>query len=102
MKKVMLTKAEVEALESAVRNSDDDKQSIVAWKVTDLFTHDEEPLNRMPLETIIKALYVGYEIEQSPEDLARDFYNSVVIHGNGHIIRHTLNLLNIKISGINC
>jgi hypothetical protein len=102
MNKVMLTKTEAEALESALEVNGGDKANVVHWHAQDLWDSKRAPLNNLDLDTICRALYVGFEIEASPEDNAREFYNEVVVHGYGYIIRHTLNLLNIKISGINC
>jgi hypothetical protein len=110
--KVILTKEQAEALESAKSIQIEegyDLSNIVAWKVNDLFSHDEEALNQLELDTLIKALYVGYEVEKSPEEKVRDYYHSIIETNTTPImnikiatIEKTLDLLGIKIKGVNC
>lgn len=59
-------------------------------------------------EAYFKALTIGYEVEQTPEDKVRDYYRTVQgFFPNSHAaqeadaIVNTLNLLNIKIPGVN-
>lgn len=114
MKKAFLTKEQAAALESALRSSQEhgsDKSTIIAWKVQEIFSGDEAPLNEVDLDTFIRALYVGYEIEKSSEEKLADIYknhkgrpsikpawNEGVTKG----IELTLKTLNIKVPGINC
>lgn len=72
-------------------------------------------LNGLPLETFISALYIGYEIEKSPEDNLRDYFEKVkddrrfsgiypaqrFRDGKMEGIHATLNILGIKIEGVN-
>lgn len=109
MDKVMLTQEEVKALESALTLSDGDKAHVVQWRATELFDGERAPLNEMDLNTVCRALYVGYEVEESPEDKILKFYKSLdtrrEFSADWHVslaITKTLNLLNIKIKGINC
>lgn len=63
-----------------------------------------EHINKLPLDTLIRALYIGYEVEQSPEDRVREYYETVVrMHYTSprDAIRETLNLLNKQIEGVN-
>lgn len=63
---------------------------------------------------ILKALVNGYEVEQTPEDKVRDYYNHITPDGwefkgdandpvyiERRAIRTTCILLNIKINGVN-
>lgn len=52
------------------------------------------------LETLMNALVNGFEVEETPEEKVREYY----AHNNGearNIIKITLNMLNIKIEGVN-
>lgn len=112
MGKVMLKKAEAEALEIAIKTAITHgvgKTDIIEWKVNDLFSGDEEPLNRLDLDTIIRALYVGYEVESGPEEKVLEYYQSLYtgreFSAEWHkavAITKTLDLLNVQIQGINC
>ena len=73
----------------------------------EVFSASYDELNAIDLDTLIRALYIGYEVEQTPEDKVRDYYNSHLRtdlssdHYTKKAIVVTLNLLNIKISGVN-
>lgn len=102
MKKIQISKEEAVALESVLEVNDGDKASVVHWHARELWTENRSCLNDLDLDTICTALYVGYEIEPCPEDKVLDFYE--VNAKNHHIeyaVRHTLNLLNIQVKGIN-
>jgi hypothetical protein len=69
-----------------------------------------KPLNGLDLDTLIQALYYGYEIEKSPEDKVREYYEGYetctpelagMYAGIREGVRQTLNLLGIKIEGVN-
>lgn len=57
--------------------------------------------------TIAKALVIGYEVEQTPEDKVRNYYDECSRSADEGIrnerfgIRNTLNILGIKIEGVN-
>lgn len=57
-------------------------------------------------ETFLKALVNGYEVEETPEDKVRYYYMKQsrigdLIDSTDYAIRHVLDLLGIKIEGIN-
>jgi hypothetical protein len=118
--KVVLTKEQAGALESAKRTQRDngyDLSEISAWKAKEeLFAGDEEPLNHISLETLNIALYLGYEVEPSPEDKlakiykeAQFFYKKHIANSSGSYhagqlegIQIALDLFNIRVKGVNC
>lgn len=67
------------------------------------------------LDTLIRALYIGYEVEQTPEDKVKEYYSNLIrlrnesptpaisgdLYGKMDAVKKVLNLLNIKISGVN-
>jgi 1,2-phenylacetyl-CoA epoxidase catalytic subunit len=67
----------------------------------------------MDEETLIKALYIGYEVKETPEDKVREYFKTTANSqgnsqyevgynlGSRNAIMETLNLLNIKIEGVN-
>jgi hypothetical protein len=56
-------------------------------------------------DTLLNALVNGYEIEKSPEDKVREYYRSLWSENRYDkpqlAIRKTLNLLGIKVPGVN-
>lgn len=79
-------------------------------------TEKYEPLNDLTTEELAKALINGYEVEKSPEERLRDYYEylkdgeeSVVRYGGSgaqlrqgwQSVETTLDTLGIKIEGIN-
>lgn len=58
------------------------------------------------IETLMRALVIGYQVEQTPEERVREFYESFNAEIMEHVyartaIRSTLALLGITIEGIN-
>jgi hypothetical protein len=100
MNKVMISKDEAVALESALEVNGGDKANVVHWHAQDLWDGKRAPLNDLDLDTVCTALYVGFEIEASPEENVLAYYitNSL----NASVIEDVLDLLNIEIKGINC
>jgi argonaute-like protein implicated in RNA metabolism and viral defense len=118
MEKVLLSKEEAAALVSAFEISGGDKANVIHWHSQNIWDGDRAPLNELDLDTVCRALYVGYEIEAGPEEKVLDYFlkgqkikdefiasenpNSAYIVGNLDGVKDTLNLLNIQIKGINC
>jgi len=113
MEKVMLSKEEAAALESALEVNGGDKASVVHWHAQNLWDGKRQVLNDQDLDLIIRALYVGYEIEPGPEEKLKSHYVEQAAfkkkypnaeYHSGHMdgIRVTLDLFNIQIQGINC
>lgn len=74
------------------------------------------PMNNMPFDELATALYVGYEIKKTPEQLVREYYEELTedyMESTRHSIaeitaaakrtavRSTLKKLDIKIEGVN-
>ncbi|SDM18224.1 hypothetical protein [Bacillus sp. OK048] len=110
MEKVMISKEEAAALESALEVNGGDRANVSQYHgVNGLWTDKREALNNIDLETLNVALYVGYEIEPGPEDKILEYYHSLDTSREfssewqmSLAVTKTLNLLNIKIKGINC
>jgi hypothetical protein len=103
MEKVILSKDEVIALESALEVSGGDKANVVQWHVADLWDGKRAPLNDLDIDTVCKALYAGYEIEASPEEQLLKMYKFYRDNGFAReIIEEVLATLNVKVQGINC
>lgn len=68
-----------------------------------VFTQD----SRVNMQLYFEALVNGYEVEQTPEDKVRDYFNycknsaAPEIRSEMYGIRNTLNILGIKIEGVN-
>lgn len=52
-------------------------------------------------DVLMEALVSGYEIEKTPQDDLKEYYDNSDDAGEQTVIRQTLKLLNIKISGVN-
>lgn len=68
---VQLTKEEVAALDFVVTSAEGHKATIVKAHVNSpngWIFEENQALNGMPLDTLIKALYVGYEEKKTPEE----------------------------------
>ncbi|OLS39101.1 hypothetical protein [Bacillus sp. MRMR6] len=115
--KVVLTKEQAEAIEYWLNTYTGGKEELIKIQITDAEWVDEcESLNAITLDTLIRALYVGFEIEPSPEEKmvqiykdAQRFYKKYIAEASGTFhagqlegIQITLDLFNIKIKGVNC
>jgi hypothetical protein len=101
MEKVMISKEEAEALESALEVNGGDKSSVVHWHAQNLFDGKRKPLNDLDLDTLCRALYVGYELEPSPEEQVLKIYKFYRDNGFAReVIEEVLAALNVEIKGI--
>ncbi|NYV67625.1 hypothetical protein HYI36_20310 [Bacillus sp. Gen3] len=118
IKKVTLTKEQAEAIELAKERDDIDR--IVNAASSDKpgwYAGKYVPLNSLTLETLMTALVNGYEVEKTPEEKVREYYEEIdsyrrqskgfdsnasdEFHRMCDAIRTTLDLLGIKIEGVN-
>lgn len=85
MDKTNLTQSQADALKMALEKSQGDKQSIISWHVQDFWAGDEEPLNKLSLETLIIALYIGFEIQEGPESFGDDVMGDEILKGDYYL-----------------
>jgi hypothetical protein len=103
MNKVMISKEEAVALESALEVGGGDKSNVVQWHAKDLWDGNRAALNNLDLDTVCAALYVGYEIEPGPEEKILDLYKFYSDNGiASEVIEEVLGIFEIPIKGINC
>ncbi|MED4206565.1 hypothetical protein [Neobacillus mesonae] len=103
MQKVLLSKKEATALKNALERSRGDKSSVIQWHSHNLWDEKTAPLNDVDLDTVCKALYVGYEVEPGPEEKVLEIYNDLEVNGRAReIVKEVLKIFNIQIKGINC
>jgi hypothetical protein len=101
MGKVMLSKEQSKALENAQFVSCGNNADIIRWHVTELFDGVRAPLNELSLDTICRALYVGYEVEPDPEVRVLEvFEHAPGVHAR-QAIMDVLEIYNIQVKGIN-
>lgn len=115
MEKVKVTKAQADAFEEIIGVGDDMSHQVqLHAKYPDNWRSNSE-LNGMPLDTFIRALYIGYEVELSPEEKVREMYckaadeeKDLYNHPQAswwrsrrRAIFDTVNALGIKIEGVN-
>lgn len=102
MEKAMISKKEAEALESALEINGGDKSGVIHWHAQNLFDGKRKPLNDLDLDTVCRALYVGYELEPAPEEQVLKIYNFYRDNGFAReVIEEVLAALNVEIQGIN-
>jgi hypothetical protein len=85
MDKTNLTQSQADALKMVLEKSKGDKQSIISWHVQDFWAGDEECLNKLSLDTLIIALYIGFEIEKSPESFGDDVMGDEILKGDYYL-----------------
>lgn len=122
MQKVLLPKEIVKAIESL--NQKWDKRAMLQLRFYQHFdvTHPEVKIihdyfnvfTEEGFEKLVTALYLGYEVEQTPEDIILNWDKGLerVLNGEEYgsegiasakreAIREVLSILNIKIEGVN-
>ncbi|MGM7719398.1 hypothetical protein [Metabacillus sp. Hm71] len=97
MEKVKLTKEQAQAIEIAKTNISvsmgAELENIILGNANNReWLHEYKPLNGMDLETLIKAVYIGYEVELTPEEQILDFYKlaegKLKQYKSEHMTRH--------------
>ncbi|MGG0663435.1 hypothetical protein ABE042_04925 [Viridibacillus arvi] len=81
---------------------------------------ESKPLNNVSVEDLAKALYIGYQVEQTPEEKLIEYFNLLrrtpeeikkaeiegdMIPGLSSeqvVVINTLNFLSHKVKGVNC
>lgn len=110
MEKVKVSQAIANAIEDTRSNGFSDESIISAHAImpNNWSLKENKALNGMSLDTLIRALYFGYEIEQTPEEKILDEYNwrkplNCGVEGGMYRegMKFVLNALNIKIKGVN-
>lgn len=106
MEKVKITREQADAIES-MRAKGLPNSEIVSRHVhgDHIRVNNLKSMDTMSLEALVIALYIGYEVEETPEDKVREYYNSFSDNQSGEFgksfVKRTLDLLNIKIVGVN-
>jgi hypothetical protein len=118
--KVKLTQQQADVLETELKSSqiNGDKSKFVKMYVNlgDDDWQDGYPLTCLKNDDLIRALYIGYEVEQTPEERLVELFKQACKEEECHDYRRpqqqwwegrrmgmidTLNTLNIKIKGVN-
>ena len=118
MDKIILSKRVAVALEKALSNNFNNKGIVLKTHADILFNEDlsrwkgdnYKYLNELSLEDMAIALYVGYEVEETPEEKIKEHYDvftnkeqflDVFINGYELGVKNTLYELGVEIEGIN-
>lgn len=120
MSKVVLTQEQAKVLEKVKSSGDCSRDDIIRIHVTTGWFKERVAMNEINLDTLVKAVYIGYEVEQTPEELLAKMYKEKLSPGfvsevTKHFeniqqsyysgwhegIRVALKTLGIKIIGIN-
>jgi hypothetical protein len=116
--KVTVTQAVADAIESALANQNGEKAMVVSRHTGFRWCAPEHQiLNAISLDTLVRALYIGYDVEETAHDRIRDTYKRRLAEGTfAHIdrtlvssrslafadgIKFALNELGVKIEGVN-
>lgn len=114
--KVVLSKEQAVALEYALGKHY--KEGVIRYHINHKgsWIQEAKPLNKLTLEDVICAIYIGYELEKSPEDRLIEVFEGLKKKtvdedlspmkrekaiSAAEAIFGTLDTLNIKVKGIN-
>ncbi|MDE1404557.1 hypothetical protein CHCC16736_3521 [Bacillus licheniformis] len=106
IKRPVITKEQAEAIQFLRSGGNDwTDDDILEHHVTSKWFNEYAPLNNLYTIVLAAALINGYEVEKTPEEKVREYYES---HGGSPsaeerkaAIRETLYKLGIKIEGVN-
>lgn len=113
--KVVVTKEVAEAIEELYieyGGKTPDRVEVITYDIIRVTSMRKE-FGGMRLQDVIKAISEGYEVERSPEDKVREYYarngneyastpyTTNLFEGRRQGIVETLDLLGIKIEGVN-
>ncbi|WP_065643749.1 hypothetical protein [Bacillus paralicheniformis] len=113
--KPVITKEQAEAIQFLMSDGNDwTEDDILEHHVANRWFNEYEPLNSLYTIVLAAALINGYEVEKTPEESVREFYDSFECGPRMYpaemsfrneeyrrIIKCTLNRLGIKIEGVN-
>lgn len=100
VEKVKVTKEVAEALAKTEYNFISVGATLRVHAVNGL-TGTYAPLQALDIEKLAKALLIGYEIEKSPEEKVREYYEALTGSCDRYAVQCTLDFLGIKIEGVN-
>jgi hypothetical protein len=110
--KVVLTKKVADALEMARKRGDEEVIEVIFDSENSYVSEETKILNALDRMDLVRALMNGYEVEETPGDRVRAYYENLdmkdlrgvsyyELTGEKRGIRKTLNLLDLKIEGVN-
>lgn len=104
-----LSTEQAAALESVKNVHDNESIVTFHFEKSELWTGEWIPLNELSIDTLCRALYVGYTTQKTPEELIKEKYDEAVKFRNSSEVASTvaitieevLEIFNIRIDGIN-
>lgn len=103
----MLSKEQAEALKDVLKTKELKTNVVTGHLDVNNWRSDWSPLNDLSLDTLIRALYIGYEVEKTPEAIIWEEYqyqrdpNEAANDSFADGMKFVIDTLNIKIKGIN-
>lgn len=104
---VVLTKEQAEAIQTLNRLPVGKDEVLKQKALGRVWGRDLSVIDSLSLDELARALYVGYEIEKTQEERYEDvreaYRNAIALenYDERHAIEFTLDLLGIKIEGVN-
>ncbi|XSD74791.1 hypothetical protein P5611_015915 [Bacillus subtilis] len=112
--KPTITKEQAEVIQIFM-DGDKEKSDLLRIHAKDRWIEEFSCLNELDIMTLAAALVNGYEVEKTPEEKLREYYESlwsdycdsddpfieVACESARAAVNETLNLLGIKIEGVN-
>jgi hypothetical protein len=79
MEKAKLTKEQAEAIKSALKEMHT-PSTVIDYHCTKgtAWFQEREPLNKLNLDTLIRALYIGYEVELTEQEKINELWKSKI------------------------
>lgn len=105
--KVKVSKKVAVAIDAALADIQSNKAILMVHEDAGKWTEEFEPLNTLDFDTLARAIYIGFEVVQTPEEKVEEYYKKLLYSDDKHCkimalsVRHTLSLLKIRIKGVN-
>ncbi|WP_077736238.1 DUF1642 domain-containing protein [Bacillus sonorensis] len=102
LKKPVITKEQAEAIQFLRSGGNDwTEDDILEHHVANRWFNEYAPLNNLYTIVLAAALINGYEVEKTPEEKVREYFVDLAESCDRRAVISTLNLLGIKIEGVN-
>jgi hypothetical protein len=109
---ITVSKNVAEALDKVKEDHVNNFERIVEYHMDKFpeWSYELTPLNSLSLDSMIRALYIGYEIEKTPEEKVKELYGSYHVgamsgerydEGAQDAIERMLEIIGMKVEGIN-
>jgi hypothetical protein len=72
------------AIDSVMMNNSKEEIIVEHANGNNEWTGEWSPLNALSLDSLIRAVYIGYEVEKTPEEKVKELYDNYGPNSQGH------------------